>query len=148
MDRTHIYVQSTNFEYIKHIRDDIWFSSCFEYPFLEKNSTHRNEYGRIKTPSNFIHFIMGQLPDRNCPWCSNPAALIKVKESTNIIPAQYCIQCLGCGSRGPILHVSQAMETNPDAFEHVKDMMYQRYSYRNAWDQSDTWKKEFKELQP
>lgn len=144
--RNHLYFNSTNLDYIKFLRDDYLFEIVSEYPEHEANACHRNEWGRIKTANNYIHLIMGKVPDIGCPWCGSPAASRKIKDATIITPSQYCMECLICGARGPILNVIKEVELDPRAMEEIKDLMYQRYSYRNGWDARTEWKKEFKDL--
>src|SRR5277367_2115542 len=118
--RKHLYFNSSNLEYLPHLREDENFTPLFEYLEPEKKY-HSYEWGMIKTPSLFLHFIMGNPPQDGCAWCNGVIELLKINKEASSDPfhkLMFCMQCQSCGSRGPILFIS------PDALLYEKDTIY------------------------
>lgn len=132
--RKHIYLHTSNLEMVRDLREDNAFDPLYEYPPNEISRSFPNEYGRIKTLGNYYHIMLGQIQQDGCPWCSGPPEVIKLWGSTNTRYAAYCIQCMQCGSRGPVLNISSSAEENKEVYEEHINFMWQRYKRRRAWD--------------
>ncbi len=131
--RKHIYLHTSNLNQLRDLRDDIKFEPTPHYPPDQLNLTHQNEYGRIKTHHNYYHIMVGQMKQENCPWCGSGCVLQKTSQGI-IKHSQYCMICISCGARGPILNVSQSMEYNPGEMEEITYLIKKRFETRRQWD--------------
>ncbi len=132
--RKHLYFHSSNFDQIKELRHDLSFESVIEYPPIpDRINQHQYEYGRIKTATNYYHFIFGNLQQEGCPWCGGPGEIIE-GISTNISPKKFVIQCKQCGARGPIMNVSHTCVENREVYHEIVALMWQRFKTRRPWD--------------
>jgi len=130
--KKHLYFHSSNLEQIREIKKDANFEPYYEYgPMPDKMNQHQYEYGRIKTDTNYYHFIMGNPRQEGCPWCGGTAEIIEGITSS-ISPRKYCIQCMRCGARGPTLNVNTDQAENPE----VVALLWQRFETRRTWDDS------------
>ena len=132
--RKHLYFYSSNLQLTRELRQDDQFEGVQQYSSHEIELTPQNEYGRIKTNQNYYHFIFGRLSQKNCPWCDALPELLKVHESVFLERCEYCIQCMQCGSRGPILNINSSQEKDKNFMDFFKDIMWSRYNDRLAWD--------------
>lgn len=133
--RKHLYFYSSNLEQTKELRNDVKFQHVHEYDAHEYPLTSRNEYGRIKTDQNYYHILFGRLEQEGCPWCGSPAKVVKLSTDKALLYTAYCIQCMGCGARGPSLNVSQTTEQNKELFDECINLLWHRYNHRRAWDE-------------
>ena len=132
--KKHFFLHTSDLENIKYIKEDIKFKLTFQYPEWELAKTHRNEYGRIETQQNYYHFLIGQMKQENCPWCGCGCNIEKVSESSIVSHARYCMICLYCGARGPVLNIAPTVENDPVAVEQYKMLIKQRFETRRPWD--------------
>lgn len=132
--RKHIYLHTSNLDITKHLRDDHKFEIVPEYGIYEMQLSLRNEYGRIKTDQNYYHILLGAIQQEGCPWCASPSEIKKVRDSTEFSHAVYCMQCVGCGARGPLLNVSKSIEENEEAITHITQLLNDYFKTRRAWD--------------
>lgn len=141
----HIYLHTSNFENIPHLKNDSCFQPAYEYRPTEMFGLPRNEYGRIETKANYYHILIGQMPQFFCPWCGTEPEIIQTfkpdPEGTIPPPAQYQLICTKCGSRGPILNVNQFYSAESDEMAHYMDFMRQRYANRLPWDHTQPFNK-------
>lgn len=137
--RKHIYLHTSNLEYIRDLRDDNLFQCPSEYDLKSVLKSHRNEYGRIKTNQNYYHILVGTIKQEGCPWCGYSVSLIKLKELTDgmiMLHSRYCMQCNNCGARGPILNVNQVMEGDKILMETIESAERDRFELRRPWDEN------------
>ncbi len=130
----HIYLHSSNLEQARILREDPYFQAPYEYGAYEMQRTHRNEYGRIRTPTTYYHILIGQIPQHNCPWCGIKPILKKIKESDGLSFSKYQLQCPKCEACGPTLNISPQQELNEKSMQWCTDWIQQRYQCRLPWD--------------
>ena len=131
----HIYFHIGKLEYIKYLNGDPSFEISPEYECLEMGKRHRNEYGRLKSNGNFYHILVGQMQQEGCPWCGSPAKIIKLECTSRAIGfSAYCIQCVGCSSRGPVLNLRDEDCLSEKFYEEGMDILLHRYKTRRTWD--------------
>lgn len=133
--RKHLYLYFSNLNQLRALKDDAGFEPVPEYYHREQPLTYQNEFGRIKTAQNYYHILVGRLKQEGCPWCGYPAEVIKLGKSSALDFATYCVQCMNCGSRGPVLYISESVEQKKDAFDEYMSLLWRRYNYRRAWDE-------------
>lgn len=133
--REHFYLNSSNLEYIRKLKEDHQSEYVYEYDPISLSKAHQNEWGRIKTDYAYYHILLGHITPEGCPWCGAESTLTKIKMASTFSPAQYCLVCIQCGSRGPILNVFADIENNPIQMENIKSFMNQKYKARRAWDE-------------
>lgn len=132
--KKHIYLYFSKKEQLTDLKQDDKFEFWFEYSFHEASHIHKNEYGRIKTNKNYYHILCGRLEKKDCPWCSSPSEVVKLSYNPVSQYTIYSIQCMKCGSRGPSLSISEAMEKNKEAFEEFMSVLWSAYKQRKPWD--------------
>ncbi len=132
--RNHIYLHASNLEHAKYFRDDQDFQPVTDYDKFDLSKTFQNEWGRIKTKGNFYHIIIGHPKQENCPWCGSLCLLKKIGENEFSRHSQYCMQCINCGSHGPILNICSSAEENLEVMENIRDLIKQRFETRRQWD--------------
>ena len=135
--KKHIYLHTSNLNYKRDIKDDRNFEPCIHYSVKDYQKISKYEFGRINTNENYIHIIMGNIPQENCPWCGSIPKLIKLPDEEIrdiLLPSKYCIQCYTCGSRGPVLNVNCTSEQNSPYMEEMENLIKRRYERRNQWD--------------
>jgi len=134
--RKHIYVHTSNLENASVMSSDESFQPVYEY-INEVKDISRNEWGRFKTDQNYYHIMLGSIRNDNCPWCGSVPNLVELTERVDW-PGQskikFCLECLNCGSRGPVNTLTFNDLTNFEAKDHVKEMIKARYSERKQWD--------------
>lgn len=133
--KKHIYLHTSNLEHIRRLKEDLAFEPTHEYNPSEFEHSHQNEYGRIKTDQNYYHILIGHVKQKGCPWCGAPPILKKISDGSITRHAEYVMQCINCGARGPVLNVNQFMEQNKDAMSEVQSLMEHRFSHRLPWDE-------------
>ncbi len=135
--RKHIYLHSCNVGYTKYVQMDPNFKSVDEYAM----NVIQNEYGMIKTPLLYIHFILGQVQVKECPWCGHEPIMRKEFPDSNdriFDPTRrglIYMECVNCGATGSKMNVSCEIEYDPRAMEYVEDIVRRRFNQRRAWDQ-------------
>ena len=134
MTRKHLYFHSSNLEYTRELREDPHFEHSWELDPISRNKSFPYEYGRIKTNQNYIHIMIGRIPQKSCPWCGTEPFVNKIMDSDGFSCSQYCMQCPKCGSRGPIMYLSRAIEQDKSAQQEFLDFMKTRYTQRLPWD--------------
>ena len=127
-----IYVNSSDLKIVRDLRDHRDFKPAHEYPILEYEKISRYEYGEIKTDNLTIHFIMGNPPKDNCPWCDGENVIQRTTSKCFPFYERFWCECLKCGSRGPILNVSVSI--SQENMEFYLDFIRQRYKQRISWD--------------
>jgi len=137
--RNHIYLHTSNFDYAQKFRDDDSFEPAYNYSNRIQNMSPY-EWGRIKTGANYYHILVGAIRKENCPWCGEIPELKQLHDyldSPGLMPARplsFCMQCMNCGSRGPVIHVYEQAVKNDQYMDEVKQMIKQEYSIRKQWD--------------
>jgi hypothetical protein len=140
MIRKHIYVNSSNLNYIPEIDGDDDFQSVYNYPAHEYVKTSAYEWGRIKTDSLYIHFIMGHIRDRNCPWCGYGVDLKSLNKDNPSDPfhrLNFCMECRNCGSRGPVNSIIASSIITNDDEDMLRSIMESVYIQRKNWDETE-----------
>lgn len=132
--KKHLYLHTSNLEYCNQLREDSLFECVFEYPKIEIEKSHRNEYGRIKTRDNYYHIILGSMPQKNCPWCNSVCEIRKIYQSELSQQSQYCMQCTNCSAHGPILNICFSSEESKESMEYFKEFITHRFQHRTQWD--------------
>lgn len=134
MVRNHLYFHSSNFDYIEFINGDPKFEPVYQYPRSEFEDTHVNEWGRIKTESNYYHFIIGNIPQKGCPWCGIEMVLKKLPDVNGMDYSSCCMRCPNCGAMGPVIQINSQVQIDEKYFEAVKDIIARRNAVRLPWD--------------
>jgi len=135
--RNHIYLHTSNFDYAQKFRDDDSFEPAYNYSNRIPNMSPY-EWGRIKTGANYYHILVGAIRKENCPWCGSQPNFIELTErvdvpfNTQII--KFCMECLNCGSRGPVHRIQINDLHSNELKEIVKDRIKSHYSLRKQWD--------------
>jgi hypothetical protein len=132
--RNHIYLHTSNLNIINKFKNDDLFQSCYEYPIHEIENLHPNEYGRIKTKHNYYHILVGQIRQENCPWCAAIPFIKRIENPGLTYTAEYCMQCQGCGARGPILYVNSMMNNDDKYMDEVRCLIKHKFKTRRQWD--------------
>lgn len=140
MTRKQLYFISHNLKYVKILCSDIDFEPVAQYNPEEFKKISQYEYGRIKTRSNDFHLLLGNPPQKGCPWCgyeptlkklpSVPSCLMGPQEFSN-----YCLQCDNCGARGPVMNILSKKENDSLFMEEIKDIMNQKFKTRIAFNE-------------
>lgn len=134
--RKHIYVHTSDLECIRQLRDSDEFEHTWRYPEYELTNTQKNEYGRIKTDNFFIHLLLGQILQPNCPWCDTPPVLTKVIGYEIIRRTVYCLGCPKCGARGPTLNIDYCLEESKEMMNEVESLLKAKFIRRIPWDEN------------
>jgi len=134
MEIKHLYFHSSNFEYIKLLNIDELFEPVFQYSQSDLKNLIPNEYGRITTAYHCYHLIMGNIPQKECPWCGMKPVLKKLPDVNGMDYSSYCMQCPNCGSRGPVMKINPQVQIDERELERVKALISDRYSVRLPWD--------------
>lgn len=139
MGRKHLYFLSSKIEYSTYLDEDDEFEHVYQYPKEESLKILPNEWGRIKTKSLYIHLLLGNPEQKDCPWCGTEPILKKLPdvECCPMGPqkaSRYILQCHLCGSSGPIMNLSESVENDIKKKEYFLDLMYKRYKTRRAWE--------------
>jgi hypothetical protein len=135
--RKHLYFNSSNLKYCQELSEDDEFENVSEYPPLELAKVHQNEWGRIKTKSNYIHLLLGNINKKGCPWCGEIPDLITSVEDNPSMSQQkikYYMQCTKCGSRGPVIFSNLITPEYAKQIEYVKEYLEHIYGTRKNWD--------------
>jgi hypothetical protein len=141
--RKHIYVNSSNLKYIEYIDKDEDFEHVSQYPPNEITKASAYEWGRIKTCSLYIHFIMGHVRDKNCPWCKSEVAFTPLNKDNPSDPFHYlgfCMQCMNCGSRGPVTKLMASSIITKDHEEQLRSLIECVFIERKNWDETELFK--------
>ncbi len=134
MTRNSVYVNSSDLDTIKIIKNEPSFEHISQYDPYAYPKAHQNEFGRLKTPLNYYHFIIGQVHQENCPWCGGPPLLKRIKHDDGLGFSIYALECIRCGSRGPLLNVSSQRENDKEFMDECQNLMFARYKRRRTWD--------------
>lgn len=135
--RKHIYLHTSNLTHASQIAKDKAFEPLCTYQNDILFKVYRNEFGRIKTSSNYFHIMLGTITDDNCPWCGSVPTLVDLNEPadwTGQARIKFYMQCLNCGSTGPVNTITFNDITDFEIKEHVKQMIKHKYSERKQWD--------------
>jgi len=131
MDRKHLYFHSSNLKSISDINKDENFEPAFHYKDVK---THPNEFGRIKTRQNYYHLLIGNLRQKGCAWCKSELKIIKTNYPPTMVGGiAIVLQCIKCGSRGPIWEMNESLEGHEESMEIIKDRMEEMYMQRKPW---------------
>ena len=132
----HIYLHTSNLKHTRTLKEDPSFQPPFEYGAYELQHTHRNEYGRIKTPTTYYHILIGQILQHNCPWCGEwPVIQDITKENLHNTPInckKLCLECPKCQSRGPSFIMTEGLDES--CTHRIISYMKDRYQTRIPWD--------------
>jgi len=135
-----MYFHSSNLDYTKYLREYDNFEHLYQY-ISNCEPTYPNEYGRIKTDQAFYHILLGKISQENCPWCGGKGKLKKREMHseehfyfTGFDLVQYYIECIDCGSRGPILMANKGVKDDKEMQDNLESYAKQRYAYRKMWD--------------
>jgi hypothetical protein len=134
--RKHIYLHTSNLDYINELNEDESFERIFEYPPYEMHKGHEYEWGRIKTHKNYYHILIGNMPQEGCPWCGSPGKVVKLNSDSDY--SSYCIKCLKCRSQGPVIIIDNMVLKDEMAFAEYESLLYLQYKIRKSWDESLT----------
>ncbi len=138
--RKHIYVNSSNLDYLQLLDADDKFERVCEYPEHEFVKCTPYEWGRFKTDSLYIHFIMGHIRNRNCPWCGSGVSfkpLNKDNPSDPFHQLDFCMQCMNCGSRGPVKSIMKSSLITSEGINGIRTFMESVYMQRKNWDETE-----------
>lgn len=139
MMRKHLYFNSSNFDYIEDISADENFEPVYNYINTRKNVSPY-EWGRIKTPSLYIHLIMGHIIDKNCPWCGCGVSLTPLNKDNPSDPFHklvFCMECPRCGARGPTANIDAQCMIDKNMQDEVRKRIEHMYTQRKAWDETE-----------
>lgn len=135
--RKHVYLHTSNFEYIKHLRNESSFENVHQYNRItEFPYISENEFGRIKTSQNYFHILIGHIRHEGCAWCDFPLKVIS--NHAKAFPFDenkfefYCL-CEQCGAKGPItyLHIN---DTSEEVKHEMDALILQKYQRRLSWE--------------
>lgn len=79
--RKHIYVHTSDLDVLRDINEDSAFERVCNYDRIEYSKIHTNGFGRIKTDNNYYHILVGQIKQKNCPWCGSECQMKKKTQS-------------------------------------------------------------------
>lgn len=133
-----MYVHTSNLKNTTHLQNLSNFQPAFSYGISE-DAISPYEYGKIKVDDFFIHFLVGNIPQENCPWCSTKPILKEIKGIDCLNFDKYWMECPRCLSRGPTLNMSPCQ--SEEIINHFLQMVTDRYKMRGNWDR-DIKKKE------
>ena len=134
--RKHLYFHSSNLECTRQLKDDSLFQPAYMYSDV---NLFQNEYGRIRTPDTYFHLLLGNVPQKGCPWCKGKTKIVKINKPDPydlLAYSEYCTQCFGCGARGPVIKVNPQIEDDQRAMKELFDLMNKRFAHRRAWDEN------------
>lgn len=134
--RTHFYLHTSDLSKIQEMKRDVHFENCYYYDIYNFQNCHRNEIGRIVTDTSYFHILVGGIPQKGCPWCSSPTQVKKLSDGGIVEPMKYCIECMHCGSRGPILCINPSQSFDQLVMDEYFNFMNQRYENRVPWDKN------------
>lgn len=131
-----IYVHTSNFEYTRELKDSNCFRRIYEYG--SRHPLDNNEYGFIKTDNLRIHFIIGSIPSKECPWCGCDP-IVKMQDSnitsfTELPTVCFYVECPNCFSRGPIFKTLKYKLIDDAILENINFFVLSRFSQRLPWD--------------
>ena len=136
--KNHLYFYCSNLDQTSHLHDYPDIKAVWQYSSHEMRKTFQNEYGRIQTSQNYYHLLVGRMPQEGCPWCGSPCQIIHLENiNADPIPSlmtKYCIQCMQCGSRGPVLNINHPNLHPKEIMEEYKEILWQRFNNRRPWD--------------
>ena len=134
----HLYFHSSKFEYIQDLLDDKDFERTFEYPPSEFHKSYENEFGRIRTSSNYFHFLLGSIRQRFCPWCGEKPEfkqINEVKPGDFFQYLQFSYICPKCGSRGPVINICESALVDEKFKDTLEQVAQSRYEHRIGWEE-------------
>jgi len=129
--KNHIYLHTSNFENTRFIRNDESFFPPFNYTPQQYEKLLGNEYGIIETDDNYYHILVGSINQDGCPWCGGEAIVKKLFDGTKEMPIQhsiYCMECVRCRSRGPLLNLIGSTVDIEEYFEFMRNRYKRRLS--------------------
>lgn len=136
----HIYVNTSDYDILPELSSDPNFQHPSSYSMRGYANLSEREYGCIFLENICVHFIIGKIPQDNCPWCDSPVCMEKKPSDENYLGPmganRYFMKCHSCGSRGPIMNVQPKASENKEALEHILDMLRSRYRIRTPWDKN------------
>lgn len=132
--KKHFYFYSSKLENIKEIQTDKNFQSIYQYSLEDQYKAFQNEFGRIKTPDNYFHLLIGRGQPTGCAWCGSDIELKKISDDDSSKMSIYCVQCIKCYSRGQSLNVKPEMECDKESMRMVKNLLIQNYNERRPCD--------------
>lgn len=129
-----IYVHTSDLGIRRYLCEDPDFVPTFEYNPRQYPNVHRNEYGYIRTEEFRIHILLGNIPQRNCPWCGIEPCLKKLNPISGHNFVRFFLECPQCLSLGPVLNICEPALICEDAIKEYEYFVHSRYQHRLPWD--------------
>jgi hypothetical protein len=126
-----MYVHTSDLKNTTYLKNLSNFQPAFGYGIFE-NAISPYEYGRIKIDDFFINFLVGNIPQENCPWCSTKPILKEIKSTDCLNFDKYWMECPKCLSRGPTLDICPFL--HEEEINVLLQIVHERYKMRGNWD--------------
>jgi len=131
-----IYIHTSYLDNKDYFESNESFECVSQYDYYNTMRANRNELGRIKVGSYFLHILIGKLLNKNCPWC-NSVPVFKKKQFNKVIYIsifQFYMECPNCGSTGPKKTLTIHRPDDKLLNDEIENMIKQLYGDRIPWE--------------